>query len=152
MIKTLMKDQAILKSLTRKQVAERSGVTTEAVRFYEKEGIIANPPRTESGYRQYPQEVVRQIQFVKRAQHLGFTLPEIKDLLSLKISEDTTPDNVRARAFLKIQEVDSRIQTLQRIKNTLLHLAKSCPGEGKIEECPILGALESDESLISRSL
>lgn len=136
-----------MKGLTRKQVADASGVTIEAVRFYEKEGLIAEPPRTESGYRQYPQEAVMQIRFVKRAQTLGFTLPEIKELFALRLSSEATPADIRARTLRKIEDIDSKIQTLQQMKTTLTHLAEACHGEGELSECPILEALDLDLDL-----
>ena len=78
-------------TLTRKQLADQSGVGLETLRYYEREGLILEPPRTESGYRQYPLETAKRIRFIKRAQGLGFTLPEVKELLSLRVTPGTTP-------------------------------------------------------------
>ncbi len=133
----------MMKGLTRKQVADGSGVSIEAVRFYEREGIIATPPRTESGYRQYPGEAIIRIRFVKRAQSLGFTLPEIKELLALRLSPDAKPADVRQKALHKIEDIEQKIQALARMKETLMHLAETCHGEGELSDCPILEALEN---------
>lgn len=135
-------------SLTRKQVADAAGVTIEAVRFYEREGVIADPPRTASGYRQYPADTVGRIRFIKKAQRLGFTLPEIKELLALQLSPRTTPADVRAQAQRKIQDIQTRIETLQQIKTTLEHLVHACQGQGPLSECPILEALARYDTIL----
>lgn len=134
-----------MKGLTRKQVADKSGVTIEAVRFYEKEGIISEPPRTESGYRQYPETVIHQIRFVKRAQGLGFSLPEIKELLSMRVLPGTTTGDIRKRAKKKIQDIDEKIQTLHRIKETLEDITNACHEGLSLEDCPILKAFETTD-------
>ena len=93
-----------MKTLTTGQVARRSGVGVETLRFYEREGLIAEPPRNASGYRAYPEEAVAQIQFTKRAKELGFTLKEIKELLSLRVDPDTSCEAVRDQATAKIDD------------------------------------------------
>ncbi len=79
------------------QVAERSGIGIETVRFYERKGLIADPPRTDSGYRQYPEDVVVRLRFIRRAKELGFALKEILELLSLRVNPDTTCADVRKK-------------------------------------------------------
>ncbi len=68
------------------QVAKQAGVNVETLRYYEREGLIDAPPRTASGYREYPAETVSRIHVIRRAKALGFTLQEIRDLLSLRVS------------------------------------------------------------------
>lgn len=134
-----------MKGLTRKQVADTAGVTIEAVRFYEREGIIQEPPRTEAGYRQYPQEAIIRIRSVKRAQSLGFSLPEIRELLSLRLSPDTSVADIHQQALRKIVEIDAKIRTLQQMKRTLKTLTEACQGEGTLSDCPILASLDSSQ-------
>ena len=127
------------------EVAKRSGIGIETVRFYERKGLIAEPPRTDSGYRQYPKEVVGRIQFIKRAKELGFALKEISGLLSLRVDPNTTCADVRKQTECKIADVEEKIRVLQTIKTALDKLAASCSGRGPTSECPILEALESQE-------
>jgi Hg(II)-responsive transcriptional regulator len=133
------------KTLTIKKVADQAGVGVETVRFYEREKLIPVPPRTDSGYRQYPLEAVSRIKFIKRAQALGFTLPEIRDLLALKISSNTKREDIRKKARQKISDVELKIQTLQSIKKTLQHITEACQGNGSLSTCPILKAFEDGD-------
>jgi len=127
------------------QVAERSGIGIETVRFYERKGLIADPPRTDSGYRQYPEDVVVRLRFIRRAKELGFALKEILELLSLRVNPDTTCVDVRKQTEFKISDVEEKIRALRRIKTALKKLAASCVGTGPASECPILEALDSQE-------
>jgi len=90
-------------ALTIGQVAKRSGIGIETLRYYERKGLVEEPPRTESGYRQYPEDVVARIRFIRRAKELGFKLSEISELLSLRVDPNTTcgadlPDQLSAWA------------------------------------------------------
>lgn len=127
------------------ELAKRSGVGLETVRFYERQGLIEDPPRTDSGYRQYPENVVARIQFIKRAKELGFSLKEISELFFLRVDPDTTCADVRRKTELKLADVEEKILALRRIKAALDQLAASCSGRGPTSECPILEALESQE-------
>ena len=131
--------------LTIGQVPKRSGIGLETVRFYERKGLIEEPPRTDSGYRQYPEEVVVRIRFIKRAKELGFALKEISELLSLRVDPNTTCADVRKQTEFKISDVEEKIRALRRIKTALKKLAASCVGTGPTSECPILEALDSQE-------
>jgi MerR family transcriptional regulator, copper efflux regulator len=134
-----------VQSLTIKKTADLAGVGIETVRFYERENLIPPPPRTQSGYRQYPPQVVDRIRFIKRAQSLGFSLPEIRDLLSLTVEAGTTPADIRATAERKILDIEQKIETLQRMRSTLIRVTRACQGHGALSDCPILEALTSDE-------
>ena len=131
--------------LTIGQVAKHSGIGLETVRFYERKGLIEEPPRTDSGYRQYPKDVVGRIRFIKRAKELGFSLKEISELLSLRVDPGTTCADVRKQTELKLTDVEEKIRALRRIKTALKKLAASCVGTGPTSECPILEALDSQE-------
>lgn len=131
-----------MKYLTIGKLAKRIGVNIDTVRYYEKQGLIPKPPRMESGYRHYPAETVKRIQFIRHAKELGFSLKEIAELLSLRIEQGVTCGDVRKRAEAKIADIEERILNLQRMKNALSKLAKECKGKGPVSECPILEALE----------
>ncbi|WP_373533453.1 heavy metal-responsive transcriptional regulator [Vampirovibrio sp.] len=133
-----------MKPLSRKQVADAAKITIEAVRFYEKEALIAEPPRSQAGYRQYPADTVKRLRFIKRAQSLGFSLPEIRELLVLRVDPETTAANIRYRAQQKIQEIEQKIQALHAMKLALERITESCNGSGPATECPILEALDQE--------
>ncbi|MGE3805886.1 MAG: MerR family DNA-binding protein [Gemmataceae bacterium] len=134
-----------MKPLTIGQVARQAGVGVETVRFYERQGLLEDPPRRESGYRQYPEEVVGRIRFIKRAKDLGFSLKEIEELLALRVDPETSCAEVRSKAEEKIAEIEAKIQALQRIRKALVKLTAICLGRGPTRECPILEALDRDK-------
>lgn len=134
-----------MERLTRGQVAERTGVGSEALRYYERKGLLPEPPRTPSGYRQYPPEVVYRIRFIRRAQEIGFSLSEVAELLELRVDPKTDCRDVRARALAKLQEVDAKVRDLERMRGILSDLASACAGEGPTTDCPILESLELAE-------
>ena len=131
--------------LTIGKVAKKSGLGIETVRFYERQGLIDNPPRTESGYRQYPEETIAQLRFIKRAKVLGFSLKEIQELLSLKYDPNATKADVKERTLKKVADVKSKIQDLTRIQNALEHLIHTCDGHGPASTCPIIKAMDDQE-------
>jgi MerR family copper efflux transcriptional regulator len=126
-------------------VARRAGVGVETVRFYERQGLITQPARGASGYRQYPEETVVRLRFIQRAKALGFSLREIRELLSLRIDPTGHSGAVKARAQAKIADIEEKIRTLRRMKETLARLSAACDGCAPVRACPILDALEADE-------
>lgn len=129
------------------EVARRAKVNKETVRYYEKRNLIPKPDRKRSGYRIFTQRHIDQIKFIKRAQELGFTLSEIKELLELCLDEDTTCSEIKTEAHEKYRDVTEKIEDLQRIKDTLIDLMDSCNGEGPKGDCPILEALEGKSEM-----
>lgn len=129
------------------EVAERGGVNLQTIRYYEREGLLPEPPRLESGYRMFPENTVRRVRFIKRAQDLGFTLAEIKELLSLRVDHDRNRVEVRTLATAKVADIDQKIRTLKRMKRVLSDLTERCSGCGPSSECPILESIDSDEVL-----
>jgi MerR family mercuric resistance operon transcriptional regulator len=126
------------------EVAKRAGVHIETLRYYERRGLIEEPPRTSSNYRVYPVESVRRIRFIKRAQELGFSLEEISDLLSLRASPKAHCGDVLRRAEAKLDNIDEKMRDLRRMKKALSGLVEQCSGRGPISECPILEAIDRD--------
>ncbi|MDX1609855.1 MAG: MerR family DNA-binding protein [Halofilum sp. (in: g-proteobacteria)] len=126
--------------LTIGRLARAAEVGVETIRFYEREGLLPEPARTASGYRQYPPEAVARLEFVRRAKQLGFSLAEIRELLALD-----RPDGDRARvkaiADHKLAEIDQRIEQLRRMRAALAELDRQCSGHGPVEGCPIIEAL-----------
>lgn len=134
-----------MRNLTIGQVAKGAGVGVETVRFYEREGLLEEPDRRDSGYRQYGQEVIARLRFIRKAKELGFNLKGIKELLSLRIDPTVTCADVKARAETKITDIENRISTLERMKQALVRVTETCQGNGPTSQCPILDALEHQE-------
>lgn len=126
------------------QLARRAGVGVETVRFYERQGLLEEPERRRSGYRQYGDEVVTRLRFIRRAKELGFTLKEIADLLALRRDPSATRSDVRERVRSKVEDIEAKVRDLRRIQEVLLSLSESCHGEGPAEECPIIRAIDED--------
>lgn len=127
------------------EVAKRTGVTVETVRFYERQGLIETPQRSDSGYREYPQETVKRVRFIQHAKEVGFTLKDISELLALRQEPGTSCADIKIRAAQKIEEVDQKIRDLKRIREALARMVMKCRGRGSLSECPILEELEVDE-------
>ncbi|HUF13914.1 MAG TPA: MerR family DNA-binding protein [Longimicrobiales bacterium] len=131
-----------MKGLRSGEVAVRAGIGLEALRFYERRGLVPVPPRAGNGYREFPVETVARIRFIQRAQQLGFSLEEIGELLGLRVEADVDCEGVRVRAEAKLAEVEEKIRDLERIRSTLGELVQTCLDQGSSGDCPILAALE----------
>lgn len=131
--------------LTIGQVAEHTGMTVETLRFYEKQGLIDTPQRSESGYRQYPTETLKRLRFIQRAKQVGFTLKDIAELLDLRREPGASCSDIKIRATKKIEDVDRKIDDLTRIRDALARMVIKCKGSGSLNVCPILEELEMDE-------
>lgn len=134
-----------MKPLTIGTVARSAGVGVETVRFYERHGLLAEPPRRASGYRQYDEDAVAVLRFIRRAKELGFTLKEIKGLLALRLDASATRAEVREQAKAKVADIEAKIADLQRMRDVLAKLVKKCHGDGDASGCPILATLQGKE-------
>ena len=130
--------------LTIGNVAKLAEVHIETLRYYERKGVVPQPPRTISNYRRYPEDTVRRVRFVKHAQELGFSLKEIKELLALRGTRGKGCRNVQQRAATKITEIEEKIRSLQGMRRALHILLEQCQGKGPPTECPILESLDSN--------
>ena len=134
-----------MKELRSGELARAAAVNSETIRFYERENLLPKPPRTAAGYRVFPAEAVRRVRFIRRAQTLGFSLKEIKELLALSVARGTSCETVRERAEKKIGDIEQKIAALETIKKALRKLAESCSGRGPLTKCPILECLGSEK-------
>jgi MerR family mercuric resistance operon transcriptional regulator len=135
-----------MKSLTIGRLAKEAGVNLETVRFYERRGLLPRPPRSASGYRLFPADAARRLRFIRRAQELGFSLAEIRELLSLRVSRNTSSAAIRTRTEAKIADIESKMRSLESMKKTLQKLTKACDGCAPVAECPILDSLNREEA------
>ena len=124
------------------KLTEQAGLEIDAVQFYEQMGLINKLPKIESIHPLYPQEEVSRLRFIKRAQKLGFSLNEIKELLLLKSESHGNKDAIKNKILNKIQEVENKMLDLYRIKGVLENLASTCDGHRPACGCQILEALD----------
>lgn len=122
------------------EAAAATGVTAKMIRYYESIGLIRKSARSESGYRRYDDQDLHTLHFVKRARKLGFSLEQIRDLLSLWQDRQRASKDVKAIAISHIDELDKRIEEMTEMRNTLQHLVHSCAGDHR-PDCPILAGL-----------
>lgn len=134
------------KSLTIGRLATEAGINLETVRYYEREGLMPKPPRTPSGYRLFPPDAAQRLRFIKRAQEIGFSLKEIRELLALRVSPRTSSAEIRKRAKAKIKDVEGKIKSLESMRQSLRKLTNACDGCGPISECPIIESLEGKDA------
>lgn len=131
-----------MQTFTIGQLARKANVNIETIRFYERRGLLPEPPRNKSGHRQYSIKDLKRTEFIKCTQSLGFSLKEISDLLSLRAESGKTCGDVKLSVRAKLIDIDEKIERLQRMKEVLQRLETICPGKGPLNECPILETLE----------
>jgi len=133
-----------MEKLTIGKLAQLASVGVETVRFYQRKGLLREP-KSQSGYRTYSQEDAQRITFIKKAQDLGFSLSEIKDLLELNTKARVTCVSVKSKTISKITEIEAKIADLGRMKESLVKLANACDAsqdnirQYKVQECFDLG-------------
>jgi MerR family copper efflux transcriptional regulator len=125
------------------RLAKQVGVNIDTIRYYERNGLIPEPVRRASGYREYEITDVQRLRFIMRAKELGFTLAEVGELLSLSADRDVR--GVKRRAEQRLDQVEHKIKELQRVRRGLKTLIDACPGHGDLEHCPIVAALSGEE-------
>src|SRR6266571_1853785 len=133
-----------MEGLTTAKLASEGGVNVETVRYYERNGLLPKPPRTHSGYRIFSDDAVKRLRFIRHAQDLGFSLKEIKELLSPRVKPASSCSDVRRRAEAKIDDVDQKTRHLQAIKNALVELTNTGSGRGPVSACTIIQALNRE--------
>lgn len=127
-------------------LAKQAGVKIATVRFYERNGLLDDPPRTASRHRRYPEEAVHRLAFIQRAKALGFTLSETRELLELFDAPDTGCSDVQECAEEKLRDVQARLRDLRRVEKALRDLTRACRGEGPLAGCLIVRALQGGPS------
>lgn len=124
-------------------LAAAAGVNRQTVRYYQRRGLITQPPKPDTGYRRYPAATLERLRFIKRAQALGFTLDEVSQLLELA---DGRCADVRALGEAKRDDVNRRIADLERLRRTLDEALAACRRGDPDAHCPLIDVLARDES------
>jgi len=138
-------DKASSETLRIGEVARSTGVTPDALRYWEREGLIPAPERRPSGYREFPASTIERVRFLLRAKRLGFSLEEIRNLVQLQESRASTSHEVREAVLVRIRDLDARIEELTSLRADLRTLADRCDGHDAIADCPILDHLSHCE-------
>jgi MerR family transcriptional regulator, mercuric resistance operon regulatory protein len=129
-------------NLTIGVLAKHSDVNVETIRYYQRRGLLQEPSKPSGGFRQYPQESVKRVRFIKRAQMLGFTLDEIQGLLTL--DERKACSETREVAAHKLELIAQKITDLSKMKKSLARLVHSCDASAAGTPCPIIHLLADD--------
>lgn len=129
------------------ELAERTGVTPEAIRYYEREGVIPPASRVGAGsYRQYSTADAERLRFVRRARDLGFSLEEVRELLALAASDPTRPcGDVNQIAHAHLTQVDAKLAQLRALRRELNHLIEACDRDAALADCSLLRALSAPD-------
>ena len=129
-----------MKTYTSGELAERVGVNTETIRYYEREGLLPSPPRTSGGHRSYSHDHLKRLTFIRRSRELGFAMADIRDLLALVDGGTYTCGEIKALALEHADSVRRKVADLRRMEKTLRRVSSECEG-GAMPECPIIDAL-----------
>jgi len=133
------------------KVAILAGVTPDTLRYYEKERLIAPASKTAAGYRLYGEESLRRVRFIKTAQHCGFSLADIQELLKLRQADGACCEDVRSLAIQKKLSIEHKLKALQAMSSALDELIRGCDGgKAETDDCSILTSLETSLREASR--
>lgn len=125
------------------ELARQAEMTVEAIRYYERRGLLRAASRTPAGYRRYEQDALDRVRFIKRARSLDFSLREIGELLTLRVRPDASCETVDRATERKLRTIRRRIEELTVLERRLARLARTCDATRPIRECPILRELQS---------
>ncbi len=127
------------------QAAREAGIGVETIRFYERKGLVPQPPRPrDGGARDYGGDTLWRLKFISGAKKLGFSLAEIAELLELRTAPNAGCGEMQTKARAKRNDIQARIEGLVRMRNVLDELIATCPGHGEIRQCSIVDAIEGN--------
>jgi MerR family mercuric resistance operon transcriptional regulator len=129
-------------ALTIGRLADAAGVNVETIRYYHRRGLVEKPHKPAGGHRQYTSAAVARVRFIKRAQHLGFTLEEISNLLRLEDGQSCR--ETRLLAERKLATIEQRMAVLTRMRRTLVGLIAECAAGERPRSCPLIATLSAD--------
>ncbi|MDW8845957.1 Cu(I)-responsive transcriptional regulator [Erwinia sp. MMLR14_017] len=122
------------------EVAKKTGLTSKAIRFYEEKGLVTPPLRSDNGYRSYSAKHLEELMLLRQARQVGFNLEECREMVQLFNNPQRHSADVKARTLDKVAEIEAHIQELTLMRERLLALAASCPGD-ESADCPIINDL-----------
>lgn len=125
------------------QLSRQTQVPIDTIRYYERQRLLPEPPRSPGGYRRYADDDVARLNFIRRAKTLGFTLEEIGELLAISHGRGDVAA-IKQAASRKLEQVQQRMDELARVRDALQVMVQACPGHGALRDCPIVSALTRD--------
>ncbi len=140
-----------MSTLTVGKVAKAANVALSTIRYYERRGLVTPAARRSSGYREYSDDAVRRVRFIRHAQELGFSLDDVAELLELRMEARGSCADVRQRSKRKLDDIAEKIAGLNGMRRALEKLVESCSREGPSAECPILEAIDAPPTSTSKS-
>lgn len=123
------------------ELSNQTGCKIETIRYYEQQNLMPEPPRTNGGHRLYSEDMLARLQFIRRSRELGFSMEEIRDLLSLVDGEQVSCERVKSMAESHLRDIRAKIADLKRMQSTLSDLASHCSGDD-VPDCPIIDSLK----------
>lgn len=137
-----MTDHERESGFTRGDLARATGCNIETIRYYEKTGLLPDPPRTDAGYRIYAAAHATRLRFILRARELGFSMEDIRGLMGLEDGAAPTCAEVKERTERHLTDVRAKIADLRRIESVLAATASRCSG-AEVPDCPVLDAISN---------
>ncbi len=137
-------------SMTIGRLARAAGVNLDTVRYYERQALMPEPQRSDSGYRLYSRQDLERLKFIRGAKSLGFSLSEIRELLNL-VDSEADRAGVRALAAARLEDMDRRLAAIQQARAVLAGLVTACSGHGSVRHCPIVEAVAAAHPASSSS-
>lgn len=138
-----MDDHVSANGMQRAELARRTGCNLETIRYYERIGLLPDPPRTPAGYRVYSTHHVSRLRFILRGRELGFPIDDLRSLLSMVDGNDYSCGDIHAMTTAHLKSVRDRLRDLQRLERTLSAIADKCSG-GTTPDCPIIDEMLAD--------
>lgn len=132
-----------MKAMKIGEIAKRSGIGVETIRYYERERLLQEPERRPSGYRQYDDSTVKRLHYISQAKALGFTLAEIRELLDLSFSANQSCDHIRQRAEAKLEDIANKIRSLQKMRRSLGRILAQCKARNSASDCLLVHGMKS---------
>ncbi len=121
-------------------LSKGTGCKIETIRYYERIGLLPEPPRSQGGHRLYEEAHLKRLTFIRRSRELGFTLQEVRGLLRLVDGGEYSCAEVKALTLDHVAELRRKLADLRKVKRVLEEMAAECDG-GEVPECPIIDAL-----------
>jgi Cd(II)/Pb(II)-responsive transcriptional regulator len=125
------------------QLADKTGLSIQTIRFYERKALLAAPERTQSNYRSYSEEALKQLLFIKQCRALDMTIEEISLVLETRANPDNSCESVNATIDKHIEDIESRIIELNALQKTLLSFRSACEDDKKVKDCGVLQQLDN---------
>ncbi len=126
--------------LTRGKLSKLTGCNIETIRYYERIGLLPEPPRSAGGHRLYAEDHLKRLVFIRRCRELGFSIEEVRAFLALVDGGKYTCGEVKTLTLHHLQSIRQKIADMRRLERTLAEMSAKCDG-GTVPECPIIDAL-----------